>query len=1070
MGRYLQTTICFLFIMGGGITTTAQESKKIGLDLISHLINSDSTAAAEIELTNQIHQLKSVDNYDSLIQYIFPLGKLELLQKNEITRSLTLVDEIAKKKNNPASLGRLNLELAKLHFERSELSKAFEYGSRAKDYGKKTNDESLLINCEYYLGDYAMRMGNIGELETNMRSAYKRVLNNKGEPYSITARVMNLMGAVMFYSSKQDSAQYFFESALKFVPNLEDNLENKLYLPAAIQGNLFIIKLNSGEHTEATRFAEESLRLNQKFLRQAPNHPLANRVKRNLALGYVNLSSLHFDLGDFERSEDIMRLGYDFSQQNFEPKTEEYFLTVLGVAEVKNAQEEPEEAVPFLEKAEACLENMETENYQLRAYLYNVFGSAFYKMGTPEKALEYYKKSDLYYQKFNGDSYDSNRLYQSMNLGIISAELGYGEEAIRTVKNAYDYIVKENGDQNYFANILALTLAKVNFELKDYQETLRWSNVSLDIYDRHSSEKGYDKLYFEEKKAEVILLNVKAKYHLKDDRDTAFLKKLISEIGEGIKILEVRKSVISSNESVNVLLENNKEIFDFSKKLNLELYQKTQDIQFLNQVVSLHESALYNRIRVRLNINKAISFSGISEEILDRENHLRDELNINPEEESTEALENLLKAKSNWNSFLDSLKQEHPKYYKMRYATIGESLNRIQDKVAEHTTVVKYFFVDEKLYAYLLTNDFQKLFALNYSEVDTKILALGENQSDLSKTSKLLDELYSRLWKPFQEHVKTERVIIIPDGVLYNLSFESLTPNKINSFKEIANNSLLARHHISYNYSLYLLNKDQKPKVYENNFVAFAPEFNNKMKQKYQLAITDSISLDKTYLTLLQQPFNVNLAKTYSTLFDGSFFLNENSTEAVFKQNANEHKIIHIGTHAESNNLSPELSRLFFAKNIVDTTDEDGSLYTYEIYNTSLNSNLAILTACETGKPTYQAGEGMISLAHAFNYAGSESILTSLWKIDERSSSEIIELFYGHIKSGKPKDEALRAAKLEYLSRTEGRTVAPQYWAGLVLMGDTAPIDLASSLNWIWWILAALILVSMVFIVLKKKN
>ena len=63
-----------------------------------------------------------------------------------------------------------------------------------------------------------------------------------------------------------------------------------------------------------------------------------------------------------------------------------------------------------------------------------------------------------------------------------------------------------------------------------------------------------------------------------------------------------------------------------------------------------------------------------------------------------------------------------------------------------------------------------------------------------------------------------------------------------------------------------------------------------------------------------------------------------------------------------------------------------------------MSSNLAILTACETGKPTYQAGEGMISLAHAFNYAGSESILTSLWKIDEQSSAVIIESFYKYLK------------------------------------------------------------------------
>ena len=373
------------------------------------------------------------------------------------------------------------------------------------------------------------------------------------------------------------------------------------------------------------------------------------------------------------------------------------------------------------------------------------------------------------------------------------------------------------------------------------------------------------------------------------------------------------------------------------------------------------------------------------------------------------------------------------------------------------------------LYAYLVSEGNEKLFPLDYSEVETNIALLGENQSDVNKTATILNDLYRKLWKPFEAEIETKNVVIVPDGALYNLSFETLSSTIVTSFKELAETSLLAKHIISYNYSLYLLDHEKKSKIYENSYIAFAPEFNDLMKENYRMAISDSISVDKGYLKLLQQPFNVSLAKTYGNSFKGNYFLNEKSTEQVFKTEASEHKIIHIGTHAESNNVSPELSRLIFAKDISNASEEDGSLYTYEIYNTSLNSNLAILTACETGKPSYQAGEGMISLAHAFNYAGSESILTSLWKIDERASAEIIELFYDNIKSGKPKDEALRLAKLDYIKTTDGRTLAPQFWAGLVLMGDTTPIDLSSNTNWLYWILAIGVLIFL-GLFLKKRN
>ena len=102
------------------------------------------------------------------------------------------------------------------------------------------------------------------------------------------------------------------------------------------------------------------------------------------------------------------------------------------------------------------------------------------------------------------------------------------------------------------------------------------------------------------------------------------------------------------------------------------------------------------------------------------------------------------------------------------------------------------------------------------------------------------------------------------------MSFEILTPTKINSFKQLATNSLLAKYNISYNYSLLLLNDNNKTRIYTNDFVAFTPEFTKKMKSNYKINITDSIDLDKTYLTLLPQPFSKDVAKKYTKLFKGA--------------------------------------------------------------------------------------------------------------------------------------------------------------------------------------------------------
>ena len=235
--------------------------------------------------------------------------------------------------------------------------------------------------------------------------------------------------------------------------------------------------------------------------------------------------------------------------------------------------------------------------------------------------------------------------------------------------------------------------------------------------------------------------------------------------------------------------------------------------------------------------------------------------------------------------------------------------------------------------------------------------------------------------------------------------------------------------------------------------------------------MNDSLFLDNGYLHLLPQPFISALVKKMGDRLGATYFVKDAASKQSFIEKAGGHRLLHIGTHAESNNLSPELSRLIFAKDLNAGEEvNDNSLFAYEIYNQDLRTNLAILSACETGKPAYQAGEGMISLAHAFNYAGSQSILTSLWQIDEQSSAEILEHFYEYLFSGETKSEALRLAKLDYLGEAHSRRTHPQYWAGLIILGDNAPVAVSPSpLAW-EWALAAFLLGLILIALWKRKS
>jgi len=119
----------------------------------------------------------------------------------------------------------------------------------------------------------------------------------------------------------------------------------------------------------------------------------------------------------------------------------------------------------------------------------------------------------------------------------------------------------------------------------------------------------------------------------------------------------------------------------------------------------------------------------------------------------------------------------------------------------------------------------------------------------------------------------------------------------------------------------------------------------------------------------------------------------------------------------------------------------DRKLYVRDLYNLKLNADMVVLSACETGLGELQQGEGILSLARGFAYAGAKSIISSLWSVNDKSTADIMTSFYSHLKEGKTKDDALRRAKLDYLSQNPN--AQPFYWAAFTAVGDMKPIKRA---------------------------
>jgi CHAT domain-containing protein len=139
---------------------------------------------------------------------------------------------------------------------------------------------------------------------------------------------------------------------------------------------------------------------------------------------------------------------------------------------------------------------------------------------------------------------------------------------------------------------------------------------------------------------------------------------------------------------------------------------------------------------------------------------------------------------------------------------------------------------------------------------------------------------------------------------------------------------------------------------------------------------------------------------------------------------------VHFATHGVFSEELPELSGLVLT---AERDGDDGILRVNDIFNLKLRADLVVLSACETGLGKEVSGEGLVGLARAFFYAGSPSLVVSLWKAEDDSTARLMPDFYRRL-NGVGKGEALRQSKLALIE--EGRFADPYYWAPFVLVGD----------------------------------
>ena len=157
--------------------------------------------------------------------------------------------------------------------------------------------------------------------------------------------------------------------------------------------------------------------------------------------------------------------------------------------------------------------------------------------------------------------------------------------------------------------------------------------------------------------------------------------------------------------------------------------------------------------------------------------------------------------------------------------------------------------------------------------------------------------------------------------------------------------------------------------------------------------------------------------------------------KAATGEDVRKSRILHLATHSIINSEFPELSGVILSLVNENGKPQDGFLRLSDIYNLRLNADLVVLSACETALGKEVKGEGIVGLTRGFMYAGAPTVVASLWKVDDRATSDLMQRFYERmLKKNLSPSESLREAQISMIKNQT--YVHPFYWAGFNLQGD----------------------------------
>ncbi|EGV43730.2 CHAT domain-containing protein [Bizionia argentinensis JUB59] len=362
----------------------------------------------------------------------------------------------------------------------------------------------------------------------------------------------------------------------------------------------------------------------------------------------------------------------------------------------------------------------------------------------------------------------------------------------------------------------------------------------------------------------------------------------------------------------------------------------------------------------------------------------------------------------------------------------------------DQANLIVYFYGQRNLYQFIISEkntEFLKIPLTDHFKTNiTNFIHLFDNPSAINNNITAFTQQAFSLYKQLHldQAAASKNAILIPDGLLNFIPFEALLSEQAETINFSAMPFVVTQQNIIYNSSITFYIEPQELSKNKRLLGVF-PVFEN------------------TSQSLI---FSLDEAESIKKQTKGTLLMHGDATKQNFIAAVPNYNILHLSTHATGGDFTNPASLAF----------SDQPMLLNELYSLDINPDLVVLSACETGIGKLHQGEGAMSIARGFQYAGAKNVLYSLWQINDASTAQLMALFYESYQKSESAFTANRESKLHYLHNDEISNIkkSPYYWSAFVYYGNVVPPKETSPI--VYYALGILALLIIVFLIIRKRK